>query len=200
MTSNLGAREMAALAAPGLGFAAASPVNGELQGKVERAGVEAARRRFSPEFMNRLDKVVVFRPLSDAELRRILDLELATLAGRWRFAATPRAPLSVEVSESAKAFLLDEGRDPRYGARHLKRAIERSLVHPVSSLLASDQVRGGDCIRVDFDPALNRLLFFKTAEAGDVAEAAEAPPPPPPAAAGAAAAASQPRTTRVRAK
>ena len=168
MTSNLGAREMTALAAPGLGFAAQAPRIENLDGKIERAGVEAARRRFSPEFLNRIDKVVVFHPLGGAELRRILDLELDALENRWRGVA-PFAPLALSVSDAAKAFLLEEGTDIRYGARPLKRTIERALVHPVSNLAASGQLRGGDSIRVDFDPRIRQLLFFKEGESADPA-------------------------------
>ena len=175
MTSNLGAREMSALANPRLGFAGAAAEAPDLEGKVQRVGVEAARRRFSPEFINRIDKVVVFRPLGEPELRRILDLELSALADRWRTAAAAGAALSVELSDQARSFLLEEGTDPRYGARHLKRAIERTLVHPVSNLVASAQVHSGDAIRVEYDPGLHQLLFFKTAEGGDAGPAAAAP-------------------------
>jgi hypothetical protein len=68
------------------------------------------------------------------------------------------------VSPDARAFLLREGTDLKYGARHLKRAIEKSLVHPLSNLIASDQVRGGDLVRVDFDRDLEQLVFVKEAE------------------------------------
>ena len=199
MTSNLGAREMSSLAGPRLGFTFGSGTDTDFGEKVERAGIEAVRRRFSPEFINRLDKVVVFHHLGDAELRQILELELHSLSSRWRAAAEPSAALSIELSESAKAFLLEEGTDQRYGARHLKRAIERSLVYPMSNLVATEQVRGGDSVRVDFDPQLRRLLFFKEAEGGDFAAAAQAPAPPAVEPAEAAVAVSA-RTTRVRAK
>ena len=199
MTSNLGAREMSSLAGPRLGFTFGSGTDTDFGEKVERAGIEAVRRRFSPEFINRLDKVVVFHHLGDAELRQILELELHSLSSRWRAAAEPSAALSIELSESAKAFLLEEGTDQRYGARHLKRAIERSLVYPMSNLVATEQVRGGDSVRVDFDPQLRRLLFFKEAEGGDFGAAAQAPAPPAVEPAEAAVAVSA-RTTRVRAK
>jgi ATP-dependent Clp protease ATP-binding subunit ClpA len=125
--------------------------------------VEAARRRFTPEFMNRLDKVVVFRPLADTELRQILNLELNLLQQRIFSSSTP-TPFFFALTTAAKDFLLREGTDLKYGARHLKRAVERELVDPLSNLIASGQVRGGDLISIDFIPATNTLAFFKEAE------------------------------------
>jgi ATP-dependent Clp protease ATP-binding subunit ClpB len=68
------------------------------------------------------------------------------------------------LSDDAKDYLLREGTDLKYGARHLKRAVDRGLVHPLSNLIATGQVRGGDLIRVDFDDVLESLTFFKDAE------------------------------------
>jgi hypothetical protein len=73
-------------------------------------------------------------------------------------------PFVFNLTSEARAFLLSEGTDMKYGARHLKRAIDRNLVHPLSNLIATEQVRGGDLIRVDYDSALSRLTFFKEAE------------------------------------
>ena len=123
----------------------------------------AARCKFAPEFMNRLDKTVVFRPLGEPELRKILALELGILQHRI-FAFAKSAPFVFSLTAAAKEHLLREGTDMKYGARHLKRAIDRSLVHPLSNLMASEQVRGGDLIRVDLDEAVSRLTFFKDAE------------------------------------
>ena len=131
--------------------------------KVMRAGVEAARRKFSPEFMNRLDKIVVFHPLGAAELRKILTIELNVVQQRI-FNAAKAAPFVFTLTEEAKDFLLLEGTDMKYGARHLKRAVDRHLVHPLSNLIATEQVRGGDLLRVDFNPTLGALTFFKDAE------------------------------------
>jgi ATP-dependent Clp protease ATP-binding subunit ClpB len=154
-----------------LGFAASEAerkcseglVDGSLTEKITRAGAEAARRKFSPEFMNRLDKVVVFRPLGEPELRKILGLELNILQHRI-FNSANGAPFLFSLTGSAKDFLLREGTDLKYGARHLKRAIDRSLVHPLSNLMATDQVRAGDLVKVDYDSALERMTFFKEAE------------------------------------
>jgi ATP-dependent Clp protease ATP-binding subunit ClpB len=171
MTSNLGASEMGSILRPNLGFAtseverrrAAGEVDDELDAKISRAGVDAARRKFTPEFMNRIDKVVVFRSLGGQELGRILTLELNLLQQRI-FNSANTTPFVFNLSVEARTFLLREGTDMKYGARHLKRAIERNLVHPLSNLIASDQVHGGDLIRVDFDVELNRLVFTTEAE------------------------------------
>jgi len=171
MTSNLGATEMASILRPNLGFAAgeverrraAGEVDADLTEKAAGAGMEAARRKFTPEFINRIDQVVVFHPLNSDALRRILALELNVVQQRI-FSSARVLPFVISVAESARDFLLCEGTDLKYGARHLKRAIDRHLVHPLSNLMASSQVRGGDLVRVDFDPDTHTLVFFKDAE------------------------------------
>jgi ATP-dependent Clp protease ATP-binding subunit ClpA len=171
MTSNLGASEMGSILRPGLGFStgdternnAAGIVDDAIGSKVSRAGVEAARRKFSPEFMNRIDKVVVFHPLGAPELRKILTIELNVVQQRI-FNAANSAPFVFTLTEEAKDFLLLEGTDMKYGARHLKRAVDRHMVHPLSNLIATGQLRGGDLLRVDFNPAGGTLTFFKDAE------------------------------------
>jgi ATP-dependent Clp protease ATP-binding subunit ClpB len=171
MTSNLGAAEMSSILRPNLGFAAGESerlratgvADDALSGKISRAAVEAARRKFTPEFMNRIDKTVVFKPLGESELRDILVLELNMVQQRV-FTSANSSPFVFSLTDSAKNFLLEEGTDLKYGARHLKRAIERNLVHPLSNLMATGQVRGGDLIRVDFDRTLSGLTFFKEAE------------------------------------
>ena len=171
MTSNLGATEMSSMLRPNLGFAsgeaertyAQGDASHDLNAKVAKAGVEAARRKFTPEFMNRVDKVVVFQSLGRPELDRILSLELNQL--QERILLTPNGvSFAFTLTEDARAFLLREGTDLKYGARHLKRAIERSLVHQLSNLIASGQVRGGDSIRIDLDEELGALSFVREAE------------------------------------
>jgi ATP-dependent Clp protease ATP-binding subunit ClpA len=168
MTSNLGAAEMSSLMNPAMGFASGTPdpgapIDGKMAAKISSAGVTAARRKFTPEFMNRLDKVVVFKPLGEAELKRILDLELAMVQRRV-FTNTMGTPFLFKLTDPAKAFLLREGTDLKYGARHLKRAIERHLVYPMSNLIATDQVRSGDLIRVDYDAQNARMAFTREME------------------------------------
>jgi ATP-dependent Clp protease ATP-binding subunit ClpB len=171
MTSNLGAAEMGSILRPNLGFAAreaerqtaAGIVDAQTRDKIARAGLEAARRKFTPEFMNRIDKTVVFRPLGEPELRKILVIELNMVQQRV-FKSASGAPFVFSLTDPAKEYLLREGTDVKYGARHLKRAIDRNLVHPLSNLIATEQVRGGDLIRVDYDNSLSQLTFFKEAE------------------------------------
>jgi ATP-dependent Clp protease ATP-binding subunit ClpA len=171
MTSNLGAAEMNTILRPNLGFSAGDQEREHQAGrldestteKLSRAGTEAARKRFTPEFMNRLDKVLVFRPLADTELRQILNLELNLVQQRIFNSSTPN-PFFFALTAAAKDFLLRDGTDLKYGARHLKRAIERELVNPLSNLISSGQVRGGDLISVDFAPERGTLAFFREAE------------------------------------
>jgi ATP-dependent Clp protease ATP-binding subunit ClpB len=171
MTSNLGACEMSSLMNPRHGFGAFESrqnvakgvVDESLSTKISRTGIEAARKKFTPEFMNRLDKIVTFQPLGVEQLKKILHIELGLVQQRIFNTSTDRA-FVFTLAEASKAFLLEEGTDLKYGARHLKRAIERLLVHPVSNLIATDQVRGGDWIRVDYDPSVRALRFSKEAE------------------------------------
>jgi len=173
MTSNLGAHEMSALVSPKLGFS--KVLNGpeqnlndeQISKKMSRSGIEAARRKFTPEFMNRIDKTVVFKPLGQNELRRILDLELGQVQQRIMLSPAEKT-FVFTVSDAGKEYLLSEGTDMKYGARHLKRAIERFLVHPLSNLMATSQVNAGDWIQADFDPERNCLLFTKEAEGLEV--------------------------------
>ncbi len=179
MTSNLGATEMSSLVSPRLGFQAPAPEDAScdtrLSSRISRTGVEAARRKFTPEFINRLDKIVVFKPLGSEQLRRIVDIELEMVEQRIQ-TATAGKPFLVNVTNSAREFLLVEGTDFRYGARPLKRAIERLLVQPLSNLIATGQVRRGDRIRVTHNHDAQFLMFFREtgAEVWNIAGSAAA--------------------------
>jgi ATP-dependent Clp protease ATP-binding subunit ClpA len=163
MTSNLGGGEITELMGGGYGFVKADDKpKANLDMKVERTAVEAARRKFSPEFMNRLDKIVVFHPLHRAQLEQVLDIELAMV--QQRVLETARGQFLFRVTESAREFLLQEGTDQRYGARHLKRAIERHVVFPMANLLATEQVHCGDLICIDWNRPENRLNFVREGE------------------------------------
>lgn len=165
MTSNLGAREMSEMISGGIGFAPTksnqNPEDTEIDTKIYRTALEAAKRKFSPEFMNRIDKVVVFRSLKEHHLRKILDIELAAVQDRITQSAGTK--FVFECAEGAKEFLLKEGIDLKYGARHLKRSIERFLVYPLSNLVATEQVETGDLVLVDFDEEEEKMTFAKQA-------------------------------------
>jgi ATP-dependent Clp protease ATP-binding subunit ClpB len=163
LTSNLGGGQIADLVQGGMGFIQPNdkPTTG-LHEKVEKTAVEAARRKFSPEFMNRLDKVVVFHPLKREDLDEVLEIELSNVQRRVLDTAT--RPFLFRITEEGRAFLLQEGTDQRYGARHLKRAIERYVVHPIARLLATAQVHQGDVLVIDRNPVDKVLTFSREPE------------------------------------
>lgn len=162
LTSNLGAKEMSELITGSIGFAPArgkGMVEDEVDQKIYRTASEAAKRKFSPEFMNRIDKVVVFRSLKEYHLRQILELELGLVQDRIMKGSGEKFVFT--CTDEAKKFLLDEGIDFKYGARHLKRSIERFLVYPISNLVATEQVATGDLVVIDFDGGSGKLVFTK---------------------------------------
>ena len=163
MTSNLGAAEMSNLANGRFGFSPKQEVHEDrFDEKIDRTAIEAARRKFTPEFMNRIDKVVVFKTLRSAHLQKILDLELEMVQQRILGASGSKKFL-FGCTESVKRFLLEEGTDAKYGARHLKRAIEKYLVSPLANLVATAQLKFGDFVRIDLDSA-GQLIFTKEPE------------------------------------
>jgi ATP-dependent Clp protease ATP-binding subunit ClpB len=158
LTSNLGGREITELMTGGMGFVQPSDKKEEkLNVKVGRTAQEAAKKKFSPEFMNRLDKVVVFHPLRDEQLEQILEIELGMV--QERVLDTGRGQFLFRVTPPARRFLLQEGTDLKYGARHLKRAIEKFVVYPLANLLATEQIRFGDMIAIGRDEENNCLSF-----------------------------------------
>ncbi len=180
MTSNLGANEMSRVASGSIGFVpqlTAAPA--EFDQRIFRVAVEAAKRRFSPEFMNRIDKVVVFRTLTHEQLGQILDIELDNIQERimapqidnvFAFRCTPKA----------KEFLLKEGTDARYGARHLKRAIERHIVFPLSGLMSTGQIESGETIDIGLAESGKELVFTKQEKQSAGASDTAGPPSHPP--------------------
>jgi len=164
MTSNLGGGEITRVMASGLGFApgGASEIRARLDEKIERTASHAAKRKFAPEFINRIDKTVVFHALRNEQLNEILEIELEMVQDRVLRA--PKGRFLFRLTQPAKDFLLQEGTDLKYGARHLKRAIENHLVSPLASLLATDQVFQGDIISVHWDGVRGRLTFLKEAQ------------------------------------
>ena len=163
MTSNLGAGEMSNMVDGGLGFSRKTlQVDAAFDDKISRTAVDAARRKFSPEFMNRIDKTVVFRTLRSEHLQQILEIELGMVQQRILMASAVNQ-FVFSCTPKVKSFLLHEGTDPKYGARHLKRAIERHIVFQLANLVATGQIKLGDFIRIDMS-AEGTLMFVKEAE------------------------------------
>ena len=167
MTGNLGAAEMNSLLQQRIGFEASprkmTAIDEGVSQKMSRSAIEAARRKFTPEFLNRLDKIVVFQPLGSAELRRVVEIELDAVQDRIAQQSVDRS-FEFTVTDAGKEHLLEVGTDVRYGARHLKRAIDRLVVQPLSSLIASGQVRGGDVLKVDHTPLAPTMNFTRVGE------------------------------------
>jgi ATP-dependent Clp protease ATP-binding subunit ClpB len=167
LTSNLGGGEISELMNGGYGFIKSSDISADgLDQKVQRTAAEAARRKFSPEFMNRLDRLVVFHPLQREQLQLVLDIELGSV--QKRVLETAKRQFLFRATPAARDFLLQEGTDQRYGARHLKRAIERYVVYPLANLLATEQVSLGDMVRIDWDGEHKQLTFVREGEAAIV--------------------------------
>ena len=164
LTSNLGGSDITELMTGGMGFAPTVPADSKprLDEKVEKTASEAAKRKFAPEFMNRIDKMIVFHPLRAEQLEQILEIELGMV--QQRVLETAKGRFLFRVTQPAREFLLKEGTDLKYGARHLKRAIERRLVYPIANLLSTGQVCLGDVISVDCAGAGDALTFMKEAE------------------------------------
>src|SRR3982075_3235163 len=163
LTSNLGGGEITELMTGGMGFVQPSDkTEDKLDMKVEKTAQGAAKKKFSPDFMNRLDKVVVFHPLRHEQLEEILEMELGMV--QQRVLDTGRGQFLFRATPAARKYLLREGTDFKYGARHLKRAIEKYVVYPLPNLLATEQVRLGDMLVVDWDGKAMQLSFHKEGE------------------------------------
>ena len=172
MTSNVGASEMSRLAEGGLGFAVQAPIkDASLDDQISRIATEAARKKFSPEFMNRLDKVVVFKTLRPDQLEHILDLELVKVQRRIA-TAVGQNHFTFRCTPEIKHWLLREGTDPKYGARHLKRVIEKNIVYGLANLVATAQVKAGDCVSIGIKPD-GSLSFAKIATTASAESAGE---------------------------
>ena len=156
LTSNLGAREMLKEIRGRLGFPAASgPAD---SARLERAGLAAVRRRFSPEFVNRVDRIITYRPLDAGSFDRILDLELAAFTRHLEARLADEA-FSFRLTAAARSFLLDHGTSAEYGARELKRAIHRHLVQPLARLVIRRLVEPGSTLKIDVTRLGDALNF-----------------------------------------
>ncbi|MCL4797078.1 MAG: AAA family ATPase [Bryobacteraceae bacterium] len=149
LTSNLGAREMMDRLEDGFGFASLAAVAAHgAAAKMQAIATRAVRRRFSPEFVNRVDQVITYAPLGRRAFEAILDLQLHALREHLAQRLGARA-FQVELSAEAREFLLKEGTSTRYGARELKRALHRHVIQKVAGLVVDGLTHPGGIVRVE---------------------------------------------------
>ena len=153
LTSNLGAREMRREILPDFGFEALTARSGvRVTRKLESIGLGAVRRKFPPEFVNRIDAVVTYQPLDACALEEILDQQIEVLQKHIVNRLEERA-FSLEVSAAARRFLLKKGASREYGARELKRTILRQLTQPLAAMVANGEIEPGSTVQAE--PAMN---------------------------------------------
>lgn len=147
LTSNLGAKQMEKAVEGGMGFLTPSKSAEKTHEELSSIATDSMKRKFTPEFVNRLNNIVVFHTLTEGQIRDILDIELERL--RHRLIHSSKVFFTFAVTASAKRTLLKEGYSKVYGARHLKRAIETRISTPLSHLVASGQIADGDGININ---------------------------------------------------
>ncbi|MBK8095161.1 MAG: ATP-dependent Clp protease ATP-binding subunit [Verrucomicrobiaceae bacterium] len=163
LTSNVGAEQIKRQTS--LGFMAMqqdSADNEGIKGKIH----EAAKKFFKPEFLNRLDDLVVFRMLEKAELSQIVDLEVKKV-----FARLAKRQITLLLDDSAREFLIKEGYDPQYGARPMRRAVEKNIEDPLAEHMLREDIREGDTVTISHDAELKRLKFSAAERTPDAEEA-----------------------------
>ena len=168
LTSNLGAREMMKELHPEFGFQAA--VGGfdrsDVFSKLESIAVVSVRKKFSPEFVNRIDAVITYQPLDHESLATILDQQISELQRHVNTRLGDRY-FNIEVPFESRQFLLRKGTSPEYGARELKRTIHRNLTQPLATKVASGQIEPGARVRVELS-ADKESLNIRTLDQGAV--------------------------------
>ena len=155
MTSNVGSRHFRQEGAP-LGFSTESSSNRTRNSAAQARVLEEAKKTFRPEFLNRIDEVLVFSSLSDDELKKIVDIMLLEVSRRLK-----ESQIGLEVTDSAKSEILSKGLDPAYGARPLRRAIQRMVEDVVTDLVLKRDIKAGDTVLVDAAPDTGLLLTRK---------------------------------------
>ncbi|HXJ41125.1 MAG TPA: AAA family ATPase [Bryobacteraceae bacterium] len=160
MTSNLGSRDMMRELTPDFGFQAAvnTPSRDEMKAKLQSIGLAAVRRRFSPEFVNRIDHVVTYEPLSARSLAAIADHEIDRLQKHIDTRLGVRA-FTLDVPWETRQWLIEKGTSPEYGARELKRTVHRFLTQPLAAMVARQQLTPGCFVRIETSPDRAALRF-----------------------------------------
>jgi DNA-binding NtrC family response regulator len=159
LTSNLGAREMLEEIRPSLGFDVSQTRDArELRERLERIGIQAVRKYFSPEFLNRVDAVVTYRPLDATSVVAILDLHLAELQ-RHVHSRLGNRSFDIEITPAARYFIIDKGTSLEYGARELKRVIHRNLTQPLAAQVANGVIPPGARVFVELSAEGDSLIL-----------------------------------------
>ena len=151
MTSNAGARSIQS--GKSVGFSTAGGSDADYEGMRDRV-LEEVKRIFNPEFVNRIDELIVFRSLTTEDLAQIVDLQMVDCLGNLA-----RKQMTAELTPEARAFLVERGTDPQYGARPLRRAIQHHVEEPLSEQLLSGTVQEGDHVVIGLDTEAERLSF-----------------------------------------
>jgi len=151
MTSNIGARQLKDFG-QGVGFSTTAKTN---QADTHSRGVieNALKRAFAPEFLNRIDDVVVFNSLGREEIFKIIDIELKSLFGRVH-----NLGYEVKLTDKAKDFIADKGFDSAFGARPLKRAIQKYLEDPIAEEILKGEIHDGDTLEIDYDKEADQIV------------------------------------------
>jgi CheY-like chemotaxis protein len=149
LTSNLGARDMVSELQPGLGFDTPTKRPGaELSAHLERVGLRAVQRHFSPEFVNRIDAVITYRPLGNESLVAILEQHVVELQRHVQNRLGSRS-FDIDVAPAARYFMLEKGTSMEYGARELRRIIHLHLTQPLAAMVANGEIKPGAEVTVD---------------------------------------------------
>ncbi len=158
MTSNVGSQRI-------LDYRPGKRDSGAEYERMREAVLEELRRQFRPEFLNRVDEVIVFHALSEEHLKQIVEIQLGRLRARLA-----ERHIALELTDRARANLVRTGYDPHYGARPLKRAIQKKIETPLGRLLLKGEIRDGQAVTVDADHEVGDLTFRpQTAKAGGTA-------------------------------
>jgi ATP-dependent Clp protease ATP-binding subunit ClpA len=159
LTSNLGARAMGRELRPSFGYEVVVPRDCDrIAGKLESIGLNAVRKKFSPEFVNRLDAVITYRPLTAESLALILDTHLDDLQQHIDNRLGDRG-FRVDVPARTRRFLLKLGASEEYGARELKRVLHRHLVQPLARLYSSGDINPGELVRAEVNASKTKIVI-----------------------------------------
>ncbi len=175
LTSNLGAREMMRELNPSFGFSAGVERDpSDISDKLESIAMTSVRKKFSPEFVNRIDAVVTYQPLTPESLARILEQQIEALQSHVNARLGARA-FPIELTPRAKTFLIERGTSTEYGARELKRVVHRFLTQPLATMVAERRIKPGTSVAVDTNASGENLALEVLSEAAVVANPSPSP-------------------------